>query len=155
MPNPLVIDATIGLEHGSLPPEPWGRKMRRAREDVAEWTLDEAAASIGRFYRVTGSTIARLEKLPEVPTDIRRRTLACVAVILYGLGPSEFGLEGERDLPIGLLRELVTPRRASISRVDALLKATDAVDPEKEERLAGRRGQANASSRCIELDRAA
>lgn len=72
--------------------------MKRGREDFADLTLDEAAERIGHVMLTHGSTICRLETLDEVPTDRRRRALAFVAAIAYGLDPAQFGV-GPSDAP--------------------------------------------------------
>lgn len=87
-----------------LPPEPWGRRLRRAREDVAGYTLAEAVGLAGRFVLVTDSTISRLEAMEVQPSGPRaggRRQLAYILSVAYGVDPAEFGLSPD-DLPPGL-----------------------------------------------------
>jgi hypothetical protein len=43
-----------------LPPEPWGRKMRRARES-AGLNMDETIAAMSRYHIVSTASISRLE----------------------------------------------------------------------------------------------
>lgn len=82
----------------ALPPEPWGRQLTRAREDVAGLLMEPAVAKIGRYMDTSTGTLSRLEGLAEVPDVRSRRQLACIALVIYGIDPGLFGL-GRDDLP--------------------------------------------------------
>lgn len=87
-----------------IPPEPWGRRLARVREDVAGYTLDEAVALAGNFMLTTASTVSRLEGLDSEPVGNRqgsRRQLAYVLCRAYGVNPAEFGLTAN-DMPPGV-----------------------------------------------------
>lgn len=84
----------------AMPPEPWGRKMRRAREDVAEMSLERAVAAAGDYLLTSTSTISRLESSTDVPTMARQRQLALVLCLAYDVDPAEFGLSPD-DAPTG------------------------------------------------------
>lgn len=66
---PATHTATATLH---LPPEPWGRKMRRAREDVADLTLGQAAELASSYILTSASTISRLEQLDAPPPAVGR-----------------------------------------------------------------------------------
>lgn len=85
---------------GVLEPEPWGRRIKRAREDHAGLTLDQAVERIGQFRLTSTGSISRMEASPNEPLEPRRRELACVAAIVYGIHPAEFGV-GSDDVPPG------------------------------------------------------
>lgn len=97
-----------------MPAESWGWKMKRAREAVARLTLTEAVDELGRYQRIDGSTISRLEHLLEAPNTgagRRQRTTAFLLVTIYGLDPAEFDLS-EDDVPeatLYALRDLGIP----------------------------------------------
>lgn len=99
-----------------LPPESFGRKMRRAREDVAELTLSEAAEGVNRWMVTSAATIGRLEQLEHPPGDRRRRQLAYTACVVYGIDPVQLGLSVE-GIPAGALPE-VPPSSAWLTGVD-------------------------------------
>lgn len=87
----------------SLPPEPWGSRMQRARR-LAGLTLDEAAEAVNEVILTTGSTIGRLEARPDVPTGPQQRSVrrrAFCLLRLYGFDPAEFDLDPD-DGPAGL-----------------------------------------------------
>lgn len=92
---------------GSLPPEPWGWKMKRAREEYAALTLDQAADAIGRYMHTSTASISRMEDSEGVPTDKRRRALACIASLTYGLDPEQFGVTVD-DVPASTAAALNT-----------------------------------------------
>lgn len=79
--------------------------MKRAREEFAHLTLDQAVAEIGLHHLTSKASISRMEDSQEVPTDPRRRALACVAAIVYGLDPNQFGV-GSDDLPPGTVSDI-------------------------------------------------
>lgn len=92
-----------------LPVEPWGWRMKRAREDYAGLTLEAAVAAIGQHYLTSTGSISRMEDSPGVPKDPRRRALACIAAIVYRLDPSQFGVSSD-DLPPGTVKDIDTTR---------------------------------------------
>lgn len=87
-----------------LPAEPWGRRLLRAREDVAGMRMEEAVDLLSRYMLITTSSISRLEKIPVVPTGPRqasRRQRAYMLCLCYGVDPADFDL-GPNDIPPGL-----------------------------------------------------
>lgn len=101
---------------GSLPVEPWGRRIKRAREDYAGLTLDEAVAAIGQFKLTSTGSLSRMESSEGEPTDRRRRELACVAAIVYGLDPGQFGV-GSDDLPPGTVSQINATYEGLVSTI--------------------------------------
>lgn len=94
-----------------IPPEPWGRRLGRARWDLAHLTLSQAAALAGHWMLTTDSTISRLEgsdDLPSGPRNRSRRQLAYILCMAYMVDPADFGLTPE-DLPPGLRVTARTP----------------------------------------------
>jgi hypothetical protein len=81
---------------GRLDPESWGRRMMRAREDVALLTVRQVEDKTGGY--VSRSALSRIEALTEPPAKIADRRRALVAVLLYRVDPAEFGL-GPEDVP--------------------------------------------------------
>lgn len=92
-------------ELAALPAEPWGWRMKRARECHAHLTGDQAVAEIGRYFLTSAGSISRLEKSPDVPKSRSQRQLACVALVVYGIDPEPFGL-GRIDLPPAIYAQL-------------------------------------------------
>lgn len=88
--------------------------MRRAREQHAGMTLKEAVAEIGKHHLTSEATISRMENSDDVPRDPRRRALACVAALVYGLDPTQFGV-GSDDLPPGTVLDLNATRAQVMS----------------------------------------
>lgn len=86
--------------------------MKRAREDHARLTLDQAADAISVYMPTSGPTISRLESLPGPPADKRRRMLACLLAVTYGLDPIQFGVNAT-DLPRALSDQVISPIRWS------------------------------------------
>ena len=87
-----------------LPPEPWGRRLLRARVDLCDLSLDEATALAGHWMLTTATAISRLERSSEVPVGPRargRRQLAYVLCLCYLVDPADFDL-GPGDLPPGI-----------------------------------------------------
>lgn len=80
-----------------LAAEPFGAKLRRARE-ARRLQTREVAQIVSRVVMVSHATIARLEKELNAPTDRRRRSVAVLCALLYGIEPEDFGLSLE-DLP--------------------------------------------------------
>ena len=100
----MCVPMSSVLRLRAMPPEPWGWRMKRAREGVAGLTLDEATFLVGHWMLTTKSTIARLERHPVVPVGPRtraQRQLAYVLCLCYEIDPAEFDL-GPGDLPPGL-----------------------------------------------------
>jgi hypothetical protein len=87
-----------------MPPEPWGWRLKRAREVMAGLRQDQAAALVGYWMLTSEATISRLEDVPAVPAGPRsksRRQLAYVLCLCYEVDPAEFGLTPD-DLPSGI-----------------------------------------------------
>lgn len=100
-----------------IPPEPWGRRLARVRQDVAGMTLAEAMRAASRVMLTTDVTISRLEALPVVPAGPRqgsRRQLAYVLCRSYRVDPEEFGLS-ENDLPPGMRASVTRVKRATVT----------------------------------------
>lgn len=99
----------------SMPAEPWGWRFKRAREQVAGLTMDQAVTLAGTYMLTSKATIHRLEKSDYAPTvfgkDKQRRQLAYVLCVAYGVDPAEFGLSSG-DMPPGV--ELA-PRSGSVT----------------------------------------
>jgi hypothetical protein len=76
-----------------LPPEPWGRKMRRARES-AGLNMDETIAAMSRYHIVSTASISRLESQDhhQPPNSPPLRRTAYVACLVYGIEPESIGL---------------------------------------------------------------
>ena len=100
----LHMTSTKKRKRGAqLPPEPWGRRMRRAREDYAGLSQDRAVDAISQVALVDATTIGRLERLEEPPTSPKRRRMAYLLCLVYGLDPEQFGLD-DGDVPPGIRR---------------------------------------------------
>lgn len=99
-----VMRTNSNGEFFPIPPEPWGRRLERARTDVARLSLADAASIAGRLMLTSDATISRLEGLDQAPSGPRsgsRRQLAFVLCLAYQVDPAEFGLTID-DLPPGL-----------------------------------------------------
>jgi hypothetical protein len=110
----MTAHAYMPLRH--MPPEPWGRRLSRAREDLADLNLDQAAALAGFWMRTTRSTVQRLETLQAVPTGPKsgsKRQLAYVLCLAYRVDPADFDLSPD-DLPPGIK---IRPRRTAASTI--------------------------------------
>jgi hypothetical protein len=81
------------MELKRLPPEGWGKKLQRARED-AGLSLQAAETRIRPLLPTSYRTLARLETLDDCPQDARRQLQAFVAILAYGFDPADFGLAG-------------------------------------------------------------
>lgn len=96
-----------------LPPEPWGAKFRRAREDVGRYrSLEEAAAAISGYKLCSGSTLSRLEHEPFPPANRGSRATAFVACWVYNVDPAHLDLDPD-DVPhelVALLARRKPPR---------------------------------------------
>lgn len=92
----------------SLPPEPWGDKLRRARGRL---TQPQAAELAGRYIaQPDAATISRLEKRDAVPADRRRRNLAYILCLVYGVSPTDLDV-GPDDAPSAMVIDLRDLRR--------------------------------------------
>lgn len=101
MCNMLHMSVIENIPYKQMPPEPWGKRLGRARTQVAKMTLDDAVVAAGKYVRTTASTIARLEKCDVLPfggVGRSRRELAAVLCLAYKVDPGEFGL-GPDDYP--------------------------------------------------------
>lgn len=78
-----------------LGPEPWGDRMRRARESVGftHRRVEEALAP-----HLSRSTVMRLEALASPPTSPRARAHAAMLLSLYGFDLADLELSAD-DLP--------------------------------------------------------
>jgi transcriptional regulator with XRE-family HTH domain len=92
----------------SIPPEPWGSRIRRAREDVAGLTVEVAAGELNKYTNGSMSTVSRLEHSPSVPPQRRTREKAILLCHIYGVNPAELDLDVD-ELPIMLRRALRFP----------------------------------------------
>lgn len=105
-----------------LDPEPWGKRMTRARES-ANLTV-RGVEDLTDGY-VSKSTLSRLEDLSHVPEKKKDRQRAVVCLVLYNVDPTDFGL-GPDDWPE--LVDLTAVAQANLqslciaggNRVDAL-----------------------------------
>jgi hypothetical protein len=79
--------------------------MKRARESYANLTMEEAASRISRYMLTSAGALSRMEASPDEPTSQRRRQLATIALVLYGIDPAPFGL-GREDLPPAIYAQL-------------------------------------------------
>ncbi len=60
--------------------------------------LDDAAKLISQVLPTSYGTLVRLEQATEAPGDLRRRIVALLALIVYGINPADFGLD-RKDIP--------------------------------------------------------
>ncbi len=86
-----------------LPPEPWGRRLKRAREDVAGLRLEDAARKVAYFHPISDATLCRLEARAEVPTTRSQLAASYIACLVYGVDPEDLDLNGD-DVPPGTLK---------------------------------------------------
>ena len=89
----------LTLHLRALPPEPWGVRLRRARE-LHGFTQEHAAGRLGDFMETTGATISRLESLDVAPDTPKRRRLAWALCVSYGVDPVDLGLTNEDRPPM-------------------------------------------------------
>jgi hypothetical protein len=75
-----------------LPPETWGRRLRRMREDVAGMNLTEATEAMAQFQLVSLSSVSRLEARTERPDDPRLLRTALLLCLVCGVDPAELDL---------------------------------------------------------------
>ena len=103
------------IELRRLGPETFGQRLRRARE-ASQVEFRAAADAISEFAFVSTATLARFERLDDLPADRRRRALVYLAVVTYGFDPTDFGLS-DAELPGGLdpkvVRRKLTARSSS------------------------------------------
>jgi hypothetical protein len=93
-----------------LPPERWGSKFRRAREDVGGYSrLEDAAAQVSRYKLTSASALSRMERLDGPPPNRSTRGTAYIACVVYGVDPSDLDLDPD-DVPAALL-PILEPRR--------------------------------------------
>jgi hypothetical protein len=93
--------AETTIWYRQMPPEPWGRKLKRARWDLNHYTINEAVTLAGHYMMTSDAAVSRLESLDDVPhgpRSRRNRQLACVLCHAYRVDPAEFGLSDD-DLP--------------------------------------------------------
>jgi hypothetical protein len=84
-----------GLGLRSLAPEPWGRRLARARVN-AGYNLRQVEAKLAPHVSRAG--LARLEERDTVPVRRQDRARAILVLVLYGVDPTDFDL-GPDDLP--------------------------------------------------------
>lgn len=98
-----------------LAPEPWGSRLRRARE-AADLTLKDAAEAITPYWRTSAATLSRIENLVERPSDDQARlTLASIAALLYNVDPADVDID-VADIPRGAWEALSTPTTGHTER---------------------------------------
>lgn len=88
------MQATAGTverpELGVLAPEPWGWRMKRAREQHAGLVLRQVVDVLAVCMPMSDATISRLESLPEAPTNGRQAVQRVVPTPrVYDLGTHE------------------------------------------------------------------
>lgn len=83
----------------TLEPEAWGDRMRRARGRRQVSAVEDR---ISRIVPVGRNTIIRLERMHTPPGDRRRRLIAVLALLSYGIDPADLGFDTAADLPSGL-----------------------------------------------------
>lgn len=93
-----------------LPPEPWGSKFRRAREDVAGYKLEVAAEAVSRYKLTSASALSRMEKREGPPPNRSARGTAYIACVIYGVDPADLDLDPD-DVPAALLGMIKRGRR--------------------------------------------
>lgn len=93
----------LHMELRPLPPEPWGRRLLRARVDMADLKTREVAQVLNTYVFTSQATISRLEGREHEPTNSGQRARAYLCAILYGVAPAEFGVTVD-DLPDSVKR---------------------------------------------------
>jgi hypothetical protein len=91
------------------PPENWGKRFKRCREEVA--TLEQVDYALGNH--VSRSTLNRLEKSGTEPTSPKMRERACLVALYCGYMPEEFGLSFD-DLSPGIDPGVVAALRTQL-----------------------------------------
>lgn len=89
-----------------LEAEPFGSKMRRAREHADLQMRDAAEVLCDVATLVSYTTIARLEHELTVPRSKKRRAMAMLLLLAYGIDPEDLGLD-VAELPAAWRPELV------------------------------------------------
>lgn len=91
------------LQLRPLPPEPWGFRLKRARE-LQHFSQEHAAERLRDFYVTSEATISRMEALAEPPKTKKRRQLAWALLVSYGVDPTDLGLTIEDRPPMAVAR---------------------------------------------------
>jgi hypothetical protein len=99
----------LGLR--ALEPEPWGRRLARARAN-AGYSLRDVEARL--TPHVSRAGLARLEDRPSVPVRPADRARAILVLLLYGVDPADFDL-GPDDVPPATDLRALTKLRISRS----------------------------------------
>ena len=86
-----------------LGPEPWGIRMRRAR-DVARLNVRDVEEIL--FPHISKSALIRLEQLPHIPAGRKDRGRAALVLLLYGINPEDLGISLD-DLPPAIDRRAI------------------------------------------------
>jgi transcriptional regulator with XRE-family HTH domain len=97
------VHVAVAVQH--LGEESWGERVARARSR-SRLSLKEAATRVSTLIPASYSTLMRLEAFDGPPTDMKKRAVAYLALIVYGYDPSDFGLS-EDDLPRRITAEQV------------------------------------------------
>ena len=90
-----IITRMANVELRRLGPEPWGRRLERARSD-AGLTFREVEEIL--FPHVSKSGVVRLERRQEAPTFRKDRARAALLLLVYGFELDDFELS-EADIP--------------------------------------------------------
>jgi hypothetical protein len=91
-----------------LGPEPWGRRLERARGKATFTEVQEIL-----FPHISRSSLFRLEAFQDVPTARKDRARAALVLMLYGYNLEDFGLT-EADIPPAMdMKVLERLRRSS------------------------------------------
>lgn len=105
-----------------LPPEPWGDKLRRARETAPAGKITHARAATWiqaiTMRPIDGSTIGRIEAEQGIPADPGRRRTAYLLCFLYEVDPAEFGL-GPENGPGELAERRLRKQALKVAREQA------------------------------------
>lgn len=101
--------APMTYRHLQLPPEPFGRKLTRAREDIAKLSMEVLADRISLWHHCNPATISRLERRSE-PMPNANRTID--ALRTWPRSRPAPSASGARPSASGVDRDLhATPRR--------------------------------------------
>ncbi|HEY2303253.1 MAG TPA: hypothetical protein VGH66_15240 [Acidimicrobiales bacterium] len=101
------------LELRRLGPEPWGRRLERARYE-AGLTFREVEEIL--FPHISKSGVVRLERRWDAPTTRKDRGRAALVILLYGFELDDFEIS-EADIPPVIdLRALERMRKRMPSR---------------------------------------
>ena len=102
-----------------LGPEPWGIRMRRAR-DVARLNVRDVEEIL--FPHISKSALIRLEQLPHIPAGRKDRGRAALVLLLYGINPEDLGISLD-DLPPAIDRRAIERLRPPSTKWYSLLAA--------------------------------